>query len=99
MQSRHTHHTLDLANEGLLAIRDGQAARIHCNEGMLWITEEGEVKDTILSAGDAYTIRHSGLALLTSFGASRVTIEGSAEKVKAGRTAPGRDMGELALCT
>lgn len=98
MQSGQTHHTLDLANEGLLSIRDGQATRIRCNEGMLWITEEGEVKDTILAAGDTYTIRHSGLALLTSFGASRVTLEGPAEKVQAGRTVPGRNVSELASC-
>jgi len=98
MELRHIHHTLDLAGEGLLSIRDGQAARIRCNEGMLWITEEGEVKDTILSAGDTYTIRHAGLTLLTAFGASRLTIEGHAEKVRSGRTMPRGDAPELAAC-
>jgi hypothetical protein len=93
-----THHTLDLANEGLLSIRDGQAARIRCNEGTLWITEEGESKDTILAAGESYTIRHPGLALLTSFGVSRITIEGPAKKVQAGRIVPPSDMPELASC-
>ncbi|HEX7813110.1 MAG TPA: DUF2917 domain-containing protein [Burkholderiales bacterium] len=97
MELEATHHTLDLANEGLLSIRHGQSARIRCNTGMLWITEEGEVKDTILSAGDTYTIRHPGLTLLTSFGSSRVTIEGSADRVRTGRTASG-DVPELASC-
>lgn len=99
MQSEPTQHTLDLANDGLLSIRDGQAARIRVKEGTLWITEEGEVKDTILAAGDTYTIRHPGLALLTSFGVSRITIEGSAEKVHAGRTQPQRGMAAFASCT
>lgn len=85
MKSGLTRHTLDLTNEGLLSIRDGQAARIRCNEGMLWITEEGEIKDTILAAGESYTIRHPGLALLTAFGLARVTIEGPAENVPTGR--------------
>ena len=66
MQPELTNHTLNLADEGLLAIRDGQTSRIRCHEGTLWITEEGEVKDTIVSAGETYTIRHRGLALLTS---------------------------------
>ncbi len=93
-----THHTLDLTNEGLLSIRDGQAARIRCNEGMLWITEEGEIKDTILAAGESYTIRHPGLALLTAFGVSRVTIEGPAETVRAGHTVRPSDVPALASC-
>lgn len=93
-----SHHTLNLANEGLLSLRDAQAARIRVNEGTLWVTEEGEVKDTILTAGDTYTVRRQGLALLTSFGVSRITIEGSAEKVRAGRTLPQRDATALASC-
>lgn len=98
MKTGLTHHTLNLANEGLLSLRDAQATRIRVNEGTLWITEEGEVKDTILTAGDTYTIRHPGLALLTSFGVSRITIEGSAEKLRAGRTVPQRDVTALASC-
>ena len=87
MDTALTHRTLNLTEEGLLSIRDGQAARIRCNEGMLWITEEGEIKDTILAAGESYTIRHPGLALLTALGVSRVTIEGPAKHVRTGRTA------------
>jgi len=98
MKFDQTHHTLDLANEGLLAIRDGQAARIRCNEGVLWITEEGELKDTILSAGDSYTIRHPGLALLTSFGVSRITIDGPAREVKSARAVSHADLPELETC-
>lgn len=98
MKTGLTHHAFDLANEGLLSLRNSQAARIRCNEGTLWITEEGEVKDTILTAGDTYTIRHTGLALLTSFGASRITIEGAAPDVRVGRSAGRRDAAELAAC-
>jgi hypothetical protein len=76
MRIEFTQSTLDLAPEGLLAIRDGHAARIRCDAGSLWITEEGESKDTILASGDSYTLRRPGLALLSALGASRITIAG-----------------------
>lgn len=91
-------HTLDLADEGLLAIRDGQATRIRVQEGTLWITEEGEVKDTILGHGDSYTIRHPGLAVLTSLGASRISIEGPTREVRGRRRIASGDVPELAAC-
>lgn len=91
-------HTLDLADEGLLAIRDGQSTRIRCHDGTLWITEEGEVKDTILGPGEGYTIRGQGLVVLTSLGASRVTIDGPARKERAARRLTAGDVPELASC-
>lgn len=91
-------HTLDLADEGLLAIRDGQSTRIRCYDGTLWITEEGEVKDTILGAGESYTIRSPGLVVLTSLGASRIAIEGPARQGRATRRLATGDVPELASC-
>lgn len=92
-------HTLNLAHEGLLAIRDGQATRIRVQDGTLWITEEGEVKDTILGSGDSYTIRHPGLAVVTALGASRITIEGPARELRGSRNLAAGDLPELASCT
>ncbi|HWA11780.1 MAG TPA: DUF2917 domain-containing protein [Burkholderiales bacterium] len=91
-------HTLDLADEGLLSIRDGQATRIRVQEGTLWITEEGEVKDTVLGRGEVYTIRHPGLAVLTALGASRITVEGPAREQRGGRRIPAGDLPALATC-
>jgi hypothetical protein len=91
-------HTLNLADEGLLSIRDGQATRIRVQEGTLWITEEGEVKDTVLGRGEAYVIRHAGLAVLTSLGASRITVEGPAREQRSARRIAAGDVPELASC-
>jgi Protein of unknown function (DUF2917) len=85
------HQTFELIDEGLLAIREGQAARIRCLEGTLWITEEGEVKDTIVRSGGSYTLRHPGLAVLTSLGKSRITIDGP----EANRDVRGMPAGEM----
>ena len=90
--------TLDLADEGLLAIRDGRTSRIISLEGTLWITEEGEVKDTILRQGDTYTIRNAGLVVVTSLGASRITLEESQARPYAARRQANGDLPELAAC-
>jgi hypothetical protein len=37
--------TLSLARDGLIAVRDGQGARIRCVSGHLWITEDRSQRD------------------------------------------------------
>jgi len=90
--------TLDLADEGLLAIRDGRMSRVHSLEGTLWVTEEGEVKDTILRRGETYTIRNAGLVVITSLGKSRITLEEPALQRGAARSLAAGDVPELASC-
>ena len=74
MQIEINHSTLSLADEGLVAIRDGQGTRIVCHAGSLWITQECDVKDSVISAGDSFTVRNPGLTLLTALSASELTI-------------------------
>lgn len=56
--------TLSLARDGLIALRDGQGTRIRCLSGHLWITEDRSERDTIISEGESFTIRHPGLTLV-----------------------------------
>ncbi len=65
---------LSLAREGLVAIRDGQGTRIVCHAGSLWITQECDVKDSVITAGESFTVRKPGLTLLTALSASELTI-------------------------
>lgn len=65
---------LSLALEGLVAIRDGQGTRIVCNVGSLWITQECDVKDSVITAGESFTVRNPGLTLLTALSASELSI-------------------------
>ena len=66
--------TLSLDREGLVAIRDGQGTRIVCHAGSLWITQECEVKDAVITAGESLTVRNPGLTLLTALSASELTV-------------------------
>ncbi len=74
MQIEINRPTLSLAREGLVAIRDGQGTRIACHAGSLWITQECDVKDSVITAGESFTVRNPGLTLLTALSASQLTI-------------------------
>lgn len=74
MQIEINRSTLSLAREGLVAIRDGQGTRIDCHAGNLWITQECDVKDAVIAAGESFTVRNRGLTLLTALSASQLTI-------------------------
>ena len=66
--------TLSLARDGLVAIRDGQGTQIVCGAGSLWITQECDVKDAVITAGESFTLSHPGLTLVTALNASELTI-------------------------
>jgi hypothetical protein len=65
---------VQLAKEGLFAIRDGRSTRIVCETGSLWITQEGDSRDSVISAGESFTIGHQGLTILTALEPSRLEI-------------------------
>ena len=74
MQIEINRSTLSLAREGLVAIRDGQGTRIVCHSGSLWITQECDVTDAVITAGESFTVRNPGLTLLTALSASKLTV-------------------------
>ena len=74
MQIEINRSTLSLAREGLAAIRDGQGTRIVCQPGSLWITQECDVKDAVITAGESFTVRNPGLTLLTALSVSELTV-------------------------
>ena len=76
MQIEINHSNVCLAREGLVAIRDTQGTRIVCNAGSLWITQEGDLKDTVIAAGASFTVRNPGLTVVTALSDSELTIIG-----------------------
>ena len=99
MQIEITRSTFTLAPSGLLAVRDGAGTRILCRSGNLWITQEGDSKDTIIGPADAFTIRKSGLTIVTALQTATLTLigpdaQGTGEALP--RPAPGLDTGALA---
>ena len=74
MQIEINRSTLSLARDGLVAIRDGQGIRVVCRAGSLWITQECDVKDAVITAGESFTLSHPGLTLVSALSAAELTI-------------------------
>lgn len=54
-----------LMNEGsLIRIEGGEGIELFCASGLLWMTQENDVKDYFLAAGEGFQISCSGLIIL-----------------------------------
>ena len=79
MQIEFGRSTLSLARDGLLALRDAQGTQILCQEGAVWVTQEGDIRDIIIGPGDALTIHAPGLTVVTAVQASKLTLVARSE--------------------
>lgn len=74
MQIEITCSAFTLAPAGLLTVQDGIGTRIVCRSGYLWITQQGDVKDSILGPTDELTIRKSGRTVITALESASLTL-------------------------
>ena len=74
MQIEITSTTFTLAPAGLLAVQDGAGNRVVVRSGVIWVTQEGDVRDTIIGPGDELTIRKSGRTVITALETSCITL-------------------------
>jgi hypothetical protein len=58
----------------ILSLDDARGTRIQPREGTVWITEEGEAKDHIVGAGDAFLVTRGGRTLVQAMVDSRVAL-------------------------
>jgi hypothetical protein len=73
---------LALCRGQLIALLDAEGARIECLEGELWITQDGDRADHLITRGEGFTVSHRGLTLAqaTSSG-TRVVLSARATDV------------------
>jgi Protein of unknown function (DUF2917) len=82
-------HPVSLTHAGGLpvSLRSGESlsldracgARVRCDTGRLWITEEGCFDDTVLEAGQSTRIERHRRAVVLALGAARVAIQPAPE--------------------
>ena len=65
---------LALAAGQTFALDDACGTRIEPYEGTLWITEEGEIEDFVVAAGEAFVVTRPGRTLVQAMAASRVAL-------------------------
>lgn len=63
MDTSLTHAVTQLAKGELLRVDDACGQSIAVVRGMVWITQEGDVRDTFLSDGESFVFNRSGTAL------------------------------------
>jgi hypothetical protein len=74
MQLEIKRSTFTLGPAGLLAVDDGAGTRIVCHSGVLWITQEGDVKDSIIGPADVFTILKPGHTVITALESSTLSV-------------------------
>jgi hypothetical protein len=81
----HTFARVHLDDDDLLRIHDGEGTVVRALSGVVWITEERSIEDTVLLSGEAHRIQHQGLTLALAHRESRVVLQ-IAEGNRAPRT-------------
>lgn len=57
-----------LAPNQTLKVHDGAGSTVCAVRGSVWITEEGQPRDIVLSPGACYQLRRQGMALINALG-------------------------------
>ncbi len=78
-----------LPRRGLLSIRGGRGAVLFIEHGEVWITQEGDRRDVVLSAGAWFRLDRDGTAIVQARRPAAVTLTAAADApVPAIRTLP-----------
>jgi hypothetical protein len=69
--------TMEMRPGQIERLRDAAGARLICHRGIVWITQEGLLRDDFLSAGMSIKLVTTGLTLIDSIGqaGARLSIE------------------------
>lgn len=71
----HLHNaTLLFEPRQLMKLRGGRGARILCQDGLLWLTQEGVARDDFLAAGDSRMLETAGTVLVEAMCTSRAVL-------------------------
>jgi hypothetical protein len=76
------HSAIDLEGSELLKLQFGQpGASVMCTTGILWLTQQGDLNDHLLKAGQSFTLSQPGTVLVQGLPCGKVLIR---EEVKNG---------------
>jgi len=63
-----------LENETSVRVKAGTAVEIACVSGVLWVTQEGDVRDMFLAPGESLRLVGRGLTIVTALEPSLVRL-------------------------
>ena len=71
----------------VVKLRGGRGRSIVCDSGTVWVTQDGDPRDVILSAGASFTLDREGPALVQAFGPSAISIAQAGAQSRAAKLA------------
>ena len=70
--------TLRLCRDEMIRLDGDVAGRvISCRKGILWLTQAGSPGDHLIRAGEAFSIDHSGVVLISALEDSAYAVSGA----------------------
>jgi hypothetical protein len=63
-----------LGKNQVLALDDAQGARLYNEDGVVWITQDGDPRDIVLRAGESFVLDRDTPTLVQAFSPARVHI-------------------------
>lgn len=84
-----------IAARGFLRLRDARGCTVRVADGQVWVTEEGDSRDSLLTPNARYCVARDGLTLVQAFREARVTVyppQSASRRIELG-TAPARSGG------
>ena len=66
-----------LAARSVHRIENGRDMQVSCARGVVWITQERDPRDLILSAGQSVVLDRPGLAVVFAFKDAMITVGGA----------------------
>ena len=66
---------INLRRSRLLRVENAEKFRIRCYSGVLWVTQERDVRDMVLQSGDAFILDRPGLAVVHALANAQFAVE------------------------
>lgn len=80
MQTDPSHAVTRLAPGAVLRIADGPGRTVAVFQGLLWITQQEDPRDTLLGAGETFQLDRPGMAVAQALQDSRIAVLAAAEE-------------------
>ena len=71
----------------VVTVRGGLGRTIVCHSGSVWVTQDGDLRDVILRAGESFTLDRKGPAMLQAFAPGSISIAPSVAQTRTARLA------------
>jgi len=73
-------HALTLGRGDMLRIVDGDGLLVQVAQGQVWLTQERDHRDIVLTAGESFRLERAGLALIYAMEAAALSVSARRER-------------------